>query len=199
MLISLQIFYLYAMAILRFRTYWEEDESVYRDISIQHKQNFADLHEGILKAFEFDNKHQACFYRSNDAWQKGRAIALEKYDAVYKVEPLIMEEVLMGSEIKDPNQKFLYDYDFNKNWHFRVELIQVDKVEEEKLDYPACVRKEGMAPSQYGTKGLIDKRLAEMEEKYDLKEKSLEDGFGNEGEEGEEEDIVDEDTADEEL
>ena len=49
-----------------------------------------------------------------------------------------------------------------------VELIHVDKEENKKLSYPCCVRSEGIAPSQYGTKGLIDSRLAEMEEKYDL-------------------------------
>lgn len=171
------------MAILRFRTYWEEDESIYRDVAIKHTQTFLDLHLAILKSYEFDSKHKATFYRSNDAWQRGREISLEKYDKSYKVEPLIMENVSIGSEIKDPNQKFVYEYDFNKNWHFMVELIQVDKDENTKLIYPACIRTEGLAPSQYGTKGLVDKRLAEMEEKYDLQPDAMKDGFGSEGEE----------------
>ena len=67
------------MAILKFRIYFEEDDSVYRDIAIRHKQNFRDLHEAILKAFEFDNKHSATFFRSNDRWQRGREITLTKY------------------------------------------------------------------------------------------------------------------------
>ena len=170
------------MAILRFRTYWEEDESVYRDVAIKHTQTFLALHEAILKSYEFDNKHKATFYRSNDAWQRGREISLEKYDKAYKVEPLIMADVAIGTEIKDPNQKFVYEYDFNKNWHFMVELIQVDKEENPKLSYPACIRTEGLAPSQYGTKGLVDKRLAEMEEKYDLQPDAMKEGFGSEGE-----------------
>ena len=33
------------MAILKFRIYLEEDDSVYRDIAIRHTQNFFDLHE----------------------------------------------------------------------------------------------------------------------------------------------------------
>ncbi len=171
------------MAILRFRTYWEEDESIYRDVAIRHTQTFLDLHHAILKSYEFDNKHKATFYRSNDAWQRGREISFEEYDKQYKVAPLLMSEVTIGSEIKDPTQKFVYEYDFNKNWHFMVELIQVDKDENGKLEYPACIRTEGMAPSQYGTKGLVDKRLAEMEEKYDLQPEAMKDGFGSEGEE----------------
>ena len=191
------------MAILRFRIYWEDDDSIYRDVVIKHTQNFADLHHCILKSFEFDSKHKATFYRSNDSWLRGREISLEKYDdKVYKVDPLIMTEVTMGSEIKDPNQKFIYVYDFNKFWTFMVELINVDKEENKKLTYPACIRVEGIAPSQYGTKGLIDKRLAEVEEKYDLNAAAMLEGFSEEDEEGnvtessEEEGAVDESQED---
>ena len=173
------------MAILRFRVYWEEDEIIYRDVVIKHTQKFSDLHQCILKGYEFDSKHQATFYRSNDSWLRGREISLEKYDdKVYKVEPLLMEEVTLGSEIKDPNQKFIYVYDFNKAWTFMVELINVDKEENKKITYPACIRSEGIAPSQYGTKGLVDSRLAEVEEKYDLNSAAMLEGFSEEDEDG---------------
>lgn len=184
------------MAILRFRVYWEEDESIYRDIAVRHLQTFHELHLAILKAFEFDSKHQATFYRSNDSWQEGREISLEKYDRQYKAEPLIMKDVAIGSEIRDPHQKFIYEYDFAKNWRFMVELINVDKEEVKGTDYPCLLRTEGVGPSQYGTKGLVDSRLAEMEEKYDLKSDELEDGFGEEGEESDSNDESDETTAD---
>ena len=54
------------MAVLKFRIYYEEDDSVYRDVVVKHNQHFLDLHRVILKAYEFDSKHQATFYRSND-------------------------------------------------------------------------------------------------------------------------------------
>jgi hypothetical protein len=46
------------------------------------------------------------------------------------------------------------------------------------------VRTEGIGPSQYGTKGIIEQRISEMEMKYDLPEDALNEGFGEEGEEG---------------
>ena len=173
------------MAILKFRIYWEEDDSVYRDIVIRHTNSFEDLHTCILKSYEFDNKHKATFYRSNDNWLRGREISLALYDEkTYKAAPLIMAETLLGSEVKDPNQKFVYEYDFNKFWTFKVELINVDKEESKKITYPSCIRTEGIAPSQYGTKGLIDKRLAEVEEKYDLNSAAMLEGFSEEDEDG---------------
>lgn len=168
------------MAILRFRIYFEEDDSVYRDVAIRHTQNFFELHETILKSFEFDSKHAATFYRSNDNWQRGREISLEQYEKAYKAPPLLMKETVIGSEIRDPNQKFIYVYDFAKLWTFLVELINVSKEENAKLTYPAIVRKEGIPPSQYGTRSLLGEKFADVEEKYDLGRDA--EGFGTEGE-----------------
>ena len=168
------------MAILRFRVYFEEDDSVYRDIAIRHTQSFSDFHFTILKSFEFDNKHQSTFFRSNDNWEKGREISFEKYDKDYIVIPLLMSETTIGSEIRDPNQKFIYVYDFTRNWTFLIELINVSKEENPKLSYPAMVRSEGIAPSQYGTKSLLGDRFVDVEEKYDLT-KGVE-GFTEKGE-----------------
>ena len=176
------------MAILRFRVYWEEDDSVYRDLVIKHTQTFLELHQTILKCFEFDSKHPATFFRSNDHWKKGKEISLEKYDKVYRAEPLIMSDTTIGSEIRDPNQKFIYLYDFHKNWTFLVELINVNKDESHKIVYPSCVRSEGIGPSQYGTRGLANEKLAEIEEKYDLNTSIMQDGYGEEGTVGETED-----------
>lgn len=171
------------MAILKFRVYFEEDESVYRDVAIRHTQTFKDLHDVILKAYEFDNKHKATFFRSNDHWLRGREISLEAYDKEYKAPPLIMGDTTIGSEIRDPNQRFIYLYDFNKNWGFLVELINVSKEENPKLSYPAVIRTEGIAPSQYGTKGLLGEKFADIEEKYDLTQ--VGEGFGEKDESGE--------------
>ena len=167
------------MAVLKFRIYFEEDDSIYRDVAIKHTQTFLQLHQIILKAYEFDSKHQATFYRSNDNWQRGREISFAKYEKPYKVPPLLMESTAIGTEIKDPNQKFVFVYDFVKNWSFLVELINVSKEESSKIDYPAVIKSEGIAPSQYGTKGIAGDKLTEMEEKYDLKAGT--EGFGTEG------------------
>jgi len=171
------------MAVLKFRVSWEEDDAIYRDVLVKHTQNFQDLHFIILKAFEFDQKHDATFYRSNDTWQRGREISKEVYDRAYKVAPLLMEETIIGSEIIDTNQHFIYEYDFVKSWSFLIQLIQVVKNADADmtLEYPLVSRIEGVGPMQYGTKGLLGEKFADIEEKYDLNEAA--EGFGEEGEE----------------
>src|SRR5919199_2420641 len=177
------------MAVLKFRAYYEDDDSVYRDIVIKHTQCFSDLHNAILKAYEFDNKHQATFYRSNDNWQRGREITLQKYDKEYKAQPLLMAQTSIGSEIKDPNQKFIYTYDFAKGWTFLVELINVSKEESPKTTYPSTARTEGIGPAQYGTKSLLGDKFVDIEEKYDLSAGA--EGFGSEGDSDHDEEAED--------
>ena len=92
-----------------------------------------------------------------------------------------MHETTIGSEISDPNQKFIYVYDFDKNWTFLVQLIGISKEENKKISYPSVSRKEGIGPSQYGIKSILGDRFADVEEKYDLS--ALTEGFGDEGEE----------------
>lgn len=186
------------MAILKFRVYFEEDETIYRDVVIRHTQTFLELHETILKSYEFDSKHKATFYRSNDHWQRGKEITLEEYEEHdYMAPPLIMAETAVGSEIRDPNQRFIYQYDFNKNWTFLVELINVSKEENPRITYPSVSRVEGIAPSQYGTKGLLGDKFADIEEKYDLTNAG--DGFAEKDADGEDMDNnTASETADEE-
>jgi len=179
------------MAVLKFRVYWEEDDAIYRDVLIKHTQNFTDLYLVILKAFEFDQKHDATFFRSNDTWQRGREISKAVYEKEYKAPPLLMDETLVGTEIIDTNQHFIFLYDFVKSWTFLIQLIQVIKNADAdmNLEYPLVSRIEGVGPMQYGTKGLLGKTFADIEEKYDLAE--AQDGFGEEGEEGTEGDVLD--------
>jgi hypothetical protein len=181
------------MAILKFRVYWEEDDAIYRDVLVKHTQSFLALHEIILKAYEFDQIHCATFYRSNDIWKRGREISKEVYEKEYVAPPLMMSETLIGTEIIDTNQHFIYVYDFAKTWTFLIELIQVIKNADADLtlEYPIISRTEGVGPMQYGSKGLLGKNFADIEEKYDLSE--AKEGFGEEGEDSDNDNDSDED------
>lgn len=177
------------MTILKFRIHWEEDDSVYRDILIKPSQTFFELHEAILKSYDFDQKHLSTFFRSNDHWQRGREILLQADEVKRPVAPLMMKETKIAETIREPNQKFVYVYDFARNWTFLVELIGISKEKDSTKDYPLCSRKEGLSPSQYGTKGILADKMVEMEEKYDVNNEDVDsEGFGEEGEglEGEE-------------
>lgn len=172
-----------SMAILRFRVYWEEDDQTYRDLEIQGSQTFLDLHQCIIKAFEFDGKHSASFFESNDKWEiKGRELNSEVLVNKKDAPALSMMKTPVSALISLPDQKFVYIYDPAKKWTFLVELIGVEKDETFKREYPFVLRKEGIAPAQYGIKGVKADKIMEIEERYDLGADEMAEGFGSEGE-----------------
>lgn len=176
------------MAILRFRIYWEDDDLTYRDIEIQGTQTFLDFHKGIVLAYEFDGKHPASFYESNDKWAYGREFNSEVLVNKKDAPALSMTRTPVQALVATPSQKFVYVYDpAGKKWTFLVELLNVSKDETYRRVYPFVLRKEGVAPAQYGIKGVNPSKLMEIEEKYDLGAEDMAEGYGNEGEGGSDE------------
>ncbi len=172
------------MTILRFRIFWEDDDQTYRDIEISGSQTFMDFHKIIIQAFEFDGKHSASFYESNEKWQYGRELNSEVLVNKKDAPALSMVKTPVSALVTNPDQKFIYVYDPAKKWTFQVELIGVVKEEASRRVYPMVVRKEGIAPAQYGIKGMNPDKIMEIEEKYDLGAEEMAEGFGSEGEDG---------------
>lgn len=129
----------------------EEDETIFRDIEVLPSNTMLEFHQAILNAFGFDHKHEASFFKSNDNWQKGKEIALNKKEGA-----LLLDKVSLVQLIDDPHQKFLYLYDYQKEWSFCCEILSISS---EKADtkYPRLARKEGEAPKQYGETILANK------------------------------------------
>ena len=170
------------MPILRFRVSWEDDDQTYRDIEISGNQTFLDFHTAILKAYEFDGKHPASFYESSDKWHYGRELSSEVLVNKKDAPALSMLKTPVSALVTNPDQKFIYVYDPVKKWTFMAELIGISKLDTPKRVYPFILRKEGIAPAQYGVKGVNPDKIMEIEEKYDLGAEDMAEGFGNEGE-----------------
>lgn len=168
------------MPLLRFRAYWEEDDQVYRDIEIKSSQSFLDLHKAITVAYEFDGKHSASFWESNEKWEKGLELNSEVLVNKKGAPALSMARTPVSALTSTPDHKFVYEYDPAKKWTFLVELIGVSQDENPRITYPHVFRKEGVGPAQYGVKGVNLDKLLEIEEKYDLGADA--EGFGSEGE-----------------
>lgn len=175
--------YLYTMSLYRLRVYWEEDDLSYRDIEVEASQTLMDFSKAIIKAWEFDGKHPASFFESNDRWDKGRQFSSEVLSNKKDAPALSMIKTPLSALIATPNQKFVYEYDPLKHWTFLVELIGMSKDVDDNKQYPFISRREGVGPAQYGIKGLPTEKIVEIEEAYDLNDEDMADGFSDEGEE----------------
>lgn len=205
------------MAVYRFRVIYEENEDVFRDIEIKSIQTFEDFHKAIQQAYNFDNKHAASFFVSDDYWRKNREITLRKEDLPLEPDEIkkgveakkLMSETKIAKFIEQPHQKFIYIFDQNVQWCFLIEMLKIAD-ENPKQVYPVCVRTVGTAPKQYKQMNLVkeeeDPLLAALglgkkeqepndeeifksisNEVHGVEEEDLESLEGEEGDESEEE------------
>lgn len=169
------------MPLLRFRVHWEDDDQIYRDIEMKTGQSFLEFHKIITVAFEFDSKFPATFYESNEKWDRGMAFDSEVMVNKKGAPALSMMRTPVSAIVSKPDHKFIYEYRAKKTWTFQVVLIGIKDEVNPNATYPNVFRKEGIAPAQYGIKGVKNDKITEIEDKYDLDETQLSEGFSSEG------------------
>jgi pRiA4b ORF-3-like protein len=143
------------MSVYRFKVFFEEDESVIREIEIKSTQNFEDFHKIIQRAINFDDLHPASFFISNDTWRKGKEIKLlrNKKGALQKA--IWMHETKLAAHVEDPHQKMIYEFDpDNALWVLFIELSKI--LPDSPIEYPRISKSTGIAPAQYKITTPVD-------------------------------------------
>ncbi len=137
------------MRIYRFRVLLDDASESFRDIEIGSEQDFKVFHDAIKQAFGFAGSEMACFYVSDEEWNKGAEIPLA--DLGFAEEgtppPALMDQVYISDHIRSTSQRFLYVYDFLHMWIFMVELIGAGDPEK-GVTYPRVALAVGSPPAE---------------------------------------------------
>ena len=176
------------MRIYRFRVLIDHPSEAFRDIEIGSEQTFLDLHKTIKDAFAFIGQEMACFYVSDEEWNKGTEIPLADMGfAEEGTVPQLMGQVYIGDHIRGTNQRFVYAYDFLHMWMFMVELIHAGDPEK-GVTYPHVVMTMGNAPDEHSKEDDLSAGIL-PEDPYALDDEEHhvdeDDEFGHDEEEGE--------------
>lgn len=136
------------MAIYRFKVYFEEDESIVREIDIRSVQTFENFHTIIQTAIGFDGAHPASFFVSSDNWRRGKEIILLHNKHSKGLKGTWMHETKIADYVEDPHQKFVYEFDPDGGgWILMVELVKI--IPEASVTYPRINKSIGVSPQQY--------------------------------------------------
>ena len=168
------------MSVIKFRVYWSEDDSTFRDVEILSGQSYYELHALLKKEWQMPADMQASFFVSDDTLKKGREISSLVEKNLRDAVALSMKKTPIGALITDPHQKFIYECMHPKGWFFYMDMITL-LPEPLRIDlFPRCVKSEGLSPTQIGLIPTVKDSVMEIEERYDLNQD--EDGYGDEGE-----------------
>lgn len=123
----------------------DEVDDFVREVEIDSKKSFLDLHLEIVKAVGFNTDTAASFYICNKEWEREKEISFEAMQAQGEG-VLIMKEVLLETFFKEKGQRLMYVFDLLFERAFFMELSHID--ETKTMMTSRCVRSEGKAPVQ---------------------------------------------------
>lgn len=126
------------MAVYRFRVYIEDDHEIYRDVDVLGKQRFADLHQEIIKSFNFQSGQSAEYFGSDQQWYEGdTVVALDG-----KLEG---DHQKIVNHINVPRQRFLCVTTSHKDVGLALELQKI-LPDEAGVTYPRTAKNQGDPP-----------------------------------------------------
>lgn len=105
------------------RAILDVEEDVIRTIIVNENLSLEKLHFDIAKAFGFDGKEMASFYKSDHEWNQGVEIPL--FNMAEAGEELSMSSCIIKELLPNQNDKLIYVYDFLHMWTFYVEIIEM--------------------------------------------------------------------------
>ncbi len=151
------------MAVYRFKVYFEDDESIIREIEIRSTQTFEDFHKTIQSSIGFDGAHPTSFFVATETWRRDKEIILLHKSHSAGLKGTWMHETKLASYIEDPHQKFIYEFDpEGANWILQVELMKI--IPEAAVTYPRVNKSVGTAPAQYKVTSAAEIPVVEEEE-----------------------------------
>lgn len=118
-------------------------KNLWRRIEISADHTLLDLHRSIQEAYNFDYGHLYSFFMDGKPWSRERFVSLYEDEGPY------VDEVSIGELGLFIGQNILYLFDYGTEWHFRVELEEI-QTEGPKPRKPKIIEEKGEAPEQYG-------------------------------------------------
>lgn len=107
----------------KLRVILDVEEDVFRDIIVDENNHLENLHFIIAKAFSFNGKEMASFYKTDQNWNEGEEIPL------VNMEEDKFAPCMQNCNIKDAfhtiGSKLIYVYDFFAMWTFFIELKEI--------------------------------------------------------------------------
>lgn len=161
------------MAVYRFKVSFEDYDDIVREIEIQSKQTFEDLHRTIQQSTGYNPEVSSSFYVSNDHWIKSDEIAFMPSAKKIDRGVALMENSKLSNFIDDPHQKFYYTYNFDRPYDFHVELTKILLDDTTGKVYPQIVRSVGDAPKPFGAVAAVPVGEANAEDFDFLHEEGL--------------------------
>ncbi|MGQ1890954.1 IS1096 element passenger TnpR family protein [Thermophagus sp. OGC60D27] len=132
--------------IYKFRIISGENEDFIREVAIDSQSTFFKLHSCIVEELGYDKSQITSFFITDQNWHKKREITLIDMTGDEHSSISVMDQTKLGELITEKKQRLLYVFDpFTE----RALFLELFGIEDQQLDQPVCIRRQGEAPLQF--------------------------------------------------
>jgi hypothetical protein len=107
-----------------FRIISDENPDFLRDLVAEGSDTFLELHQVLQKDLGYDPTLLASFFLTTQEWEKKQEITLIDMMQDPGEPALTMDQVTLGEQIEEEDQRMIYLFDFLSNLAFYFELIE---------------------------------------------------------------------------
>ncbi|MFB1022335.1 MAG: hypothetical protein QMC40_06200 [Vicingaceae bacterium] len=122
----------------------ETHKIVYRDILVNSTHNLLQLHQIIKRSYDFKSEELASFIKEEEGWDNDIEYPLS--DVMESGNP-IMEEIELGTLLKEEGDQLTYTYDYLNEWKFHLEVIEIE-TGKLQLKAPKILKRFGESPKE---------------------------------------------------
>ena len=130
-----------------FKIISDEEKDFYRDVLVDEKNTFLELHNLLQKNLGYDPSQLASFFVTNEDWEKMHEITLMDMQMENNEQAETMENTTIGKYISDLNRRLLYVFDFFSERAFFIELMESFEKKSQKPT-PFITSEQGKPPAQ---------------------------------------------------
>ncbi|MBS2100997.1 IS1096 element passenger TnpR family protein [Carboxylicivirga linearis] len=140
--------------IIYLRLLSDEKDDFVKEIAVDDKLSFADLHSFIQELLKYDASQMASFFTTDKDWNKETEITLFDMADFEAANLRTMQDTVLTEYLYEIGQRMLYVFDFFSERAFFMEVI---KTADGNLDKPMCYRNDGENPDQIQMVDLSEK------------------------------------------
>ncbi|GAE94943.1 hypothetical protein JCM21714_4144 [Gracilibacillus boraciitolerans JCM 21714] len=123
------------------------ENPVWRRVLVDPESTFADLHDLIQTAFEWEEMHLHLFQVTDKQNNNLLIQAIDEEALDSSLDALDEEEVLLSDIFHQPKDHARYIYDLGDNWEHQIELEEIIP-KSQNFGLPVCIEAKGIAPEE---------------------------------------------------
>lgn len=152
--------------IYKFRIISSENDDFIREVAINSRDNFLNLHNFMVEELGYEKGQMTSFFLTDQNWHKETEITLLDMEEGQNPYRRVMDKVKLGELITEKKQRMLYVFD---QFAERSLFLELFSILDGEMEQAKCIRRNGQPPRQFDHDAMASGDIEDID-LYELNE-----------------------------